>query len=153
MGTEYYFADTKNKRIFHLGRGFWPLVNQAVNGRTDVDSMCNAAFEDWVDRYGYEEMDERTPVMLRILGESLWSFCKVADWQVEFRNDCTNYPDEFDSSEQPLYKHVFSRYNDGYIDADPCLEQMQVFLEIAAVTRPQFTAKRGRGGEILRRRT
>lgn len=138
MSTSFYIVDKKNWRSFELGSGMWSHTAHAMHCRNlSVDEFCKAVYIDcdrtFGDLGGGEEVE-----YARLLGEVIWAFCKVADWDVECRADTLSYADE-EYGQRGALLLVGTRYYNGNVPLveDPCKDLMKLFMSIAAATRPK----------------
>lgn len=140
MGSEYYLADTKNKRILMMGKvvgAFFATWLRDQHLPFPVESLRKAT-EDFakeaiarrylsVDRSGVEER-----ALLDKFAVKVWAFCKTADWTYEIRWDSHEYEDEFlplahpwdPPMPDPAWKTVGSWYVREQLDPDPLAEEM-----------------------------
>ncbi len=117
MGTEYWIADTKNRRRFGVGKGSW---HKYTTTRWDLATRrwIEEAFDDAVGGV-YKWFD---------VAERVFVFCEVAGGQVEIRSE---HNEEGDWQSWPEVDDRYANCASVTHDPDPCAEQTAAALERA----------------------
>jgi hypothetical protein len=143
MGTLYYLADTKHKRILLLGKQPGSFLCQwlrdKVPGKPIASSEIRAALQAFWDADTVERRYELDAAHADAFVAKVWAFCALADWRQEVRNDVGEYDDEllpvahkWDAPQpDPAWKTIGSWYTGETLDPDPLAEE-QERLELLA---------------------
>lgn len=145
MGTEYYVVDKKNKRSFDLGKNWYERIvpggpQEKPIEPVSVEELFKRTRATWKNDEDLGFTDE----WCWMISRKLWAFCQVAEWNVEFRWDTTDWDDEYEHEPgnwygPSTYTCVYSRYNEinANLKPDPLAEQQKEWEERAAREGPQ----------------
>ena len=132
MGTEFYAVDKKNMRAFFLGKGWYDghVLFDSVK-RSSLVRMRSWVFDNRRNWCSDDEFDQDAKRSAESIAKKLWAFCNVANWNIEFRNDCNYYDDEQTVVDVDAYAVVFSCYdNDEFVVDDPNASEQKFWEDV-----------------------
>lgn len=145
MGTEWYLADTKHRRVLLMGKNPGRMLSHylrhtaPVNTGVPIDAAAlrGAIRTNWTDLVdaGFASADVGVDY-LDAFAVNVWAFCAAAGWAADVRSDAHDYADEVYEDDDPRatptgWAVVGSWYIGEALDPDPLAEEQARWEAVA----------------------